>query len=84
MEEVIGLIKEKTSSGLVYNALISSFDPRFISKRALEFADLIKDSEETVVCKVRATLSIIIVLSVITINAQTVIFILYIFIVFFL
>uniref|UniRef100_A0A1X7VFK8 VPS35 endosomal protein-sorting factor-like n=1 Tax=Amphimedon queenslandica TaxID=400682 RepID=A0A1X7VFK8_AMPQE len=51
LEEVIGLIKEKTSSGLVYNALISSFDPRFISKRALEFADLIKDSEETVVSK---------------------------------
>ena len=49
---MISLVKEKTSSGLVYNALISSFDPRFISKRALEFADLIKESEESVVSKV--------------------------------
>ena len=53
LEEVLSLVREKTSSGLVMNALINSFKPEFISNRALEFADIIKECEEGVTSKVK-------------------------------
>ena len=46
------MVKEKTSSGLVLYAILNSFKPEFISSRALEFANMIKESEETASPKV--------------------------------
>ena len=34
-------------SAPVLNAVISNFDPEYISKRAIKFAEMIKDCEET-------------------------------------
>jgi hypothetical protein len=51
LENILTLIKEKTTSGLVYNAVINSFKPEFTANRATEFADIIKECEETVIPK---------------------------------
>lgn len=40
------------SSALVLNAVIISFHPNFISRRAMQFAEMIKDCEETGLPKV--------------------------------
>lgn len=52
LEEVIGRVREGLCSAVVVNAIINSFQPKFISQRALMFADLIKDCEETGLPKV--------------------------------
>jgi hypothetical protein len=49
---VIGRVREGLCSAVVVNAIINSFQPKFISQRALMFADLIKDCEETGLPKV--------------------------------
>lgn len=58
LEEVLNLVKEKTSSGLVLYAILNSFKPEFISSRALEFANMIKESEETASPKYRLFVSL--------------------------
>ena len=55
LEELLEMGKSKTSSALVLNAIINSFKPDFISSRALNFAELIKDADETALPKVRST-----------------------------
>ena len=56
LEEVISKVREGLCSAVVVNAIINSFQPKFISQRALMFADLIKDCEETGLPKVHAIL----------------------------
>ena len=57
LEEVIAKVREGVCSAVVVNAIINSFQPSFISHRALMFADLIKDCEETGLPKVREDVS---------------------------
>jgi len=47
LEEVLNQVKEHACSALVLNAVIISFHPNFISRRAMQFAEMIKDCEET-------------------------------------
>lgn len=52
LEEVLQMVKPTTNSALVLNAIMTSFKPDFISSRALSFAELIKDADETALPKV--------------------------------
>jgi hypothetical protein len=47
LEDILELMKEAVVSAPILNAVISNFQPEFISKRAVRFAEMVKDCEET-------------------------------------
>lgn len=47
LDDVLSQVKDSTSSAIVLNAVLCSFRPEYISSLALQFADMIKDAEET-------------------------------------
>lgn len=47
LEDILELMKESVVSAPVLNAVINNFKPELISERAVRFAEMVKDCEET-------------------------------------